>query len=275
MVDAHGGKRLIIRITTSCILLLSVWARGSAAPPATVRVLTYNIHHGEGRDREFDVPRQSRVIASVQPDLVALQEVDVGTARASGVNQVTELARLTGMYAQFGKAMDYMGGGYGVAVLSRWPFLSTKNQALPGSPEREPRTGLTVQVRAGKRGPVLQFTSTHFDQASLEDRLAQAEYLNELLVRDDVPGILAGDMNARPDTEVMKIFQPWWTEVPLSDPAPTTTPPRPALRGDHVLFRPAASWRPIESRFIDETVASDHRPVLVVLEWTGRASDRQ
>ena len=72
---------------------------------------------------------------------------------------------------------------------------------------------------------MLQFTSTHFDQASLEDRLAQAEYLNELLVREDVPGILAGDMNARPDTEVMKIFQPWWTEVLPFDPAPTTTPP--------------------------------------------------
>ena len=259
----------MIRIATSFVLLLA-WTLASASAPATVRVLTYNIHHGEGRDGEFDVPRLARVITSVQPDLVALQEVDVGTSRASGVNQVSELARLTGMYAQFGKAMDYKGGGYGVAVLSRWRFVSTKNQALPGSPDREPRTGLTVQVRAGKRGPVLQFTSTHFDQASPEDRLAQAEYLNELLIRDDVPGILAGDMNARPDTDVMKIFQPWWTEVPPVDQAPTTAPPRPLLRGDHVLFRPAGTWRPIESRFIDETVASDHRPLMVVLEWTGK-----
>jgi endonuclease/exonuclease/phosphatase family metal-dependent hydrolase len=125
-------------------------------------------------------------------------------------------------------------------------------------------------VRAGKRGPILQFTSTHFDQASAADRLAQATYLNELLIRDDVPGILAGDMNARPDTDVMKLFQPWWTEVPPVDPAPTTAPPRPALRGDHLLFRPVESWRPIESRFIDETLASDHRPLMVVLEWTGK-----
>src|SRR5712691_10039729 len=99
MIDAERCKRLMIRIVTSFALLLSVWALGFAAAPATIRVLTYNIHHGEGRDREFDVPRQSRVIASVQPDLVALQEVDVGTARASGVDQVRELARLTGMYA--------------------------------------------------------------------------------------------------------------------------------------------------------------------------------
>jgi endonuclease/exonuclease/phosphatase family metal-dependent hydrolase len=260
----------MIRIASVFSLLALVWTLASANDPVTVRVLTYNIHHGEGRDREFDVPRIGRVITSVQPDLVALQEVDVGTARASGVNQVRELARVTGLYAQFGKAMDYMGGGYGVAVLSRWPFLIIKNQPLPGSPDREPRTGLTVHVRAGRRGPVLQFTSTHFDQASPEDRLAQAEYLNELLIRDDVPGILAGDMNARPDTEVMKVFQPWWSEVPPVDPSPTTTPARPLLRGDHILFRSVGSWRPLESRLIDDTIASDHRPVMVVLEWTGK-----
>lgn len=270
MTAARNCKRFTVRIATSFALLLLVWASGSASVPLTVRVLTYNIHHGEGRDSEFDLSRLGQVITSVQPDLVALQEVDVGTERASGVNQVTELARLTGMSAKFGKAMDYRGGAYGVAVLSQWPFLSAKNQPLPASPDREPRTGLTVQVRAGKRGPVLQFTSTHFDQARLEERLAQAEYLNELLIRDDVPGILAGDLNARPDTEVMKIFERWWTEALPADPALTTPSPRPALRSDHVLFRPAGDWRPIESRFIDETVASDHRPVLVVLEWTGK-----
>ena len=164
MVHPHG-KRLMIPMTAAFALLSLVWARGSANTPTTIRVLTYNIHHGEGRDGELDLPRLGRVISSVQPDLVALQEVDVGTARTDMVDQVAELARLTGMYAQFGKAMDYMGGGYGVAVLSRWSFLTTENQPLPSSPDREPRIGLTVRVRVGEHGPVIGFTSTHFDQA--------------------------------------------------------------------------------------------------------------
>jgi endonuclease/exonuclease/phosphatase family metal-dependent hydrolase len=260
------------RIVTAFVLLLILGTLGFASP-ATVRVVTYNIHHGEGRDSEFDLPRQSRLIMSVHPDLVALQEVDVATTRASGVDQVTELARLTGMQARFGKSMDYMGGGYGIAVLSRWPFLDTQNRALPGSPGREPRVALTVEVRTGKRSPLLQFTSTHFDQASPDDRLSQAEYLNELLIRDDVPGILAGDFNARPDTDVMKIFQPWWTEVPPDDPPVPVAPQRPALRGDHILFRPSGAWRAVEYRSIDDTIASDHRPMLVVLEWAGSAAD--
>jgi endonuclease/exonuclease/phosphatase family metal-dependent hydrolase len=259
----------MMRIAPSVVVLLVLAPVGFAARPVTVRVVSYNIHHGEGRDREFDLGRQSQLIMSVQPDLVALQEVDVGTARASGVDQLKELARLTGMHAQFGKSMDYMGGDYGIAVLSRWPLLTTQTRALPGSPDREPRIALTVQVRPGAPSPLLQFTSTHFDQGSPDDRLSQAEYLNELLIRDDVPGILAGDFNARPDTDVMKIFQPWWMEVPPDDPPPPAAQQRPALRGDHILFRPAGTWRAIEARAIDDTVASDHRPVLVVLEYVG------
>jgi endonuclease/exonuclease/phosphatase family metal-dependent hydrolase len=269
MANERRGRRPVARILTSCALLLLLWGRGSANAPTTVRVLTYNIHHGEGRDGLLDLSRLSQVIISAQPDLVALQEVDIETTRVGGVNQLDTLAQLTGMHAKFGKAMDYMGGGYGVAVLSRWPVVGTVSEALPSSPDREPRTELTVEVRAGSGGPLIQFTSTHLDQGRPEDRLVQAEYLNELLIRDDVPGILAGDMNARPNTEVMKIFEPWWTVALPFDPGATTTPPRPLLRGDHVLFRPYASWRQVESRFIDDTVASDHRPVLVVLEWLG------
>ena len=75
----------------------------------TVRVLTYNIHHGEGTDGIVDLPRLAQIVKSVQPDLVALQEVDQLTERASGVDQLHALAQLTGMRARFGKAMDYTG----------------------------------------------------------------------------------------------------------------------------------------------------------------------
>jgi endonuclease/exonuclease/phosphatase family metal-dependent hydrolase len=260
------------RIFSSLLLLLLVWASDDQTVPRTLRVLTYNIHHGEGTDGRFDLSRLAGVMKTVQPDVVALQEVDRGTERSGGVDQLAELERLTNMHAEFGKAMDYSGGGYGVAVLSRWPLLITGNHPLPGSLDREPRTALTVEVRSGERGPMLQFTSTHLDQGrDPEDRLAQARYLNELLVRGEGrPAILAGDLNSRPDTEVMEIFEAQWAMAPAVDPSPTTPSGRPRSRVDHVFFRPAESWRVLESRVIDEHVASDHRPVLVVLEWTGK-----
>jgi endonuclease/exonuclease/phosphatase family metal-dependent hydrolase len=260
------------RICCSVLLLLAAWNRGAAQTvPLTLRVLTYNIHHGEGIDGRLDLSRLAGVVTSVHPDLVALQEVDERTERASGVDELAELARLTDLHGEFGKAMDYLGGEYGVAVLSRWPLLRIHNDPLPNLAEHEPRTALTVEVAVGDGGPRVEFTCTHLDQGrDPENRLAQVRYLNDRLVReDDQATILAGDMNARPDTPVMDLLLARWTNPPAVDPSPISPSGRPRMRVDYVLIRPAARWRVVESSIVDETVASDHRPLLVVLEWTG------
>ena len=105
-------------ILASLVLALSIWAPARLAASPTLRVLTYNIHHGEGTDGRIDLPRLAEVMATAQPDLVALQEVDEATDRVSGVNELDELAKLTHMHPAFGKAMNFSGGQYGVAVLS-------------------------------------------------------------------------------------------------------------------------------------------------------------
>jgi len=233
----------------------------------SVRVLTYNIHHGEGMDGAFDLPRLAEVIAGVNPDLVALQEVDQGTARAGGVNELTELGRLLGMHAVFGKTMEFQGGDYGVGVLSRAPIVRTDQHLLPGAAGREPRTALTVYVAMGEHDPLLQFTSTHLDQGrDPVNRIAQASYLNELLAGDGrEPSILAGDMNSAEDAEVMQILGEHWTDV-VTD-REVTELGRVQRRLDYVMARPASRWRTLDSRVVDATIASDHRPVLAVLEW--------
>ena len=254
----------------SLLLLLLAGVQAHRESPITLRVLSYNIHHGEGTDRRFDLVRLGGVIERLRPDLVALQEVDVGTERAFGENQLAELARLTGMHAEFGKAMDYDGGGYGVAVLSRWPLLSVRNDPLPRAPEREPRAALTVHVKLSARGPLVQFTSTHLDQGrDPENRLAQVDALKELLAHAEIPSILAGDMNARRDTDAMLALEAGWTNTSTADSDPGGASGRPRSRGDHILVRPAGHWRVIEWHVIDETLASDHRPLLAVLELTG------
>jgi endonuclease/exonuclease/phosphatase family metal-dependent hydrolase len=174
------------------------------------------------------------------------------------------------MHAEFGKAMDNDGGGYGIAVLSRWPIVNASTHPLPEAPEREPRAALTVRVKAGGRGPLLRFTSTHLDQGrEPESRFAQAAALNELLIGDGLPAILAGDMNARRDTDVMLALEAEWTNASIVDPGSADPNVRPRSRGDHVLVGPAARWRIVEWNVIDETLASDHRPILVVLELLG------
>lgn len=104
--------------------------------PWRIRVLTYNIHHGEGLDGKVDLGRIAQVIQQAAPDVVALQEVDLGTERTGRVDQAAELGRLTGLHAVFGKAFDYSGGRYGAALLSRWSIQEatpTCCQAAPGT----------------------------------------------------------------------------------------------------------------------------------------------
>lgn len=263
--------KILAAILAAALLLPPTTARADQAAGAVVRVLTYNIRHGEGRDGKVDLARQAAVMAAASPDVIALQEVDRGTARSGGVDQLQELARLLGMHAEYGRTMSVDGGEYGIAILSRWPLLGPDTQRLPGLAGREPRAALTVMIRCGRDGPLVQVTSTHLDNTrDASDRMVQASYLERVLAVGAQPSILAGDFNARWDTDVMRVFTPRWVNPAQGEPLPSPGPDgRVRGRPDYVLFRPHSSWRVVESTVLDDNFASDHRPVLTVLEWLG------
>ena len=75
-----------------------------------LRLVAYNIHHGEGMDGKLDLERIARVIAAEKPDLVALQEVDKGCKRSGSIDQAAKLAEFLKMDHRFGKFMDYQDG---------------------------------------------------------------------------------------------------------------------------------------------------------------------
>ena len=54
----------------------------------TIRVLSYNIHHGAGMDGNIDLARLATIIASIAPDIVSLQEVDCTMPRTDKVEQL-------------------------------------------------------------------------------------------------------------------------------------------------------------------------------------------
>jgi len=243
--------------------------------PLRLHVMTYNIHHGEGTDGKFDLERIARVIRAQEPDLVALQEVDVKTRRSGGVDQAAELGRLTGMRVSFGRAIDYEGGQYGQAILSRVPLEDFKLHVLPGDPQREQRAAVASHVRpwGGKR-PRVRFVGTHLHHLDETDRLAQAAEINKLFTGDETPTILLGDMNARPDSRTMGTLLAQWQDASANggaDRTPGNTFPAgaPDRRIDYILLRPGGAWRVVEARVVEEPVASDHRPVAATLEWRG------
>lgn len=261
-------KRLILLL--SLVLPLAVHA--ADAKKSTLRILCYNIHYGQGMDGKYDVERIAKVIAATKPDLVALQEIDVGVKRSGRVHQIRRLGELTGMASRYGPTQHYQGGLYGNGVLTRLPILDVVIQPLPyteATKERTtyPRGAIAVTVKAPSGEPV-RFVSTHFQHNVPEDRLAEAKRINKLFAdpKDKTLTILAGDMNATPGSDPINELEKRWVNASNSPDAPTAPSRKARVRIDYIFHRKGQSCRVTDSEVIAETMASDHLPVFAVLE---------
>ena len=272
---SHDCTNLILRVAL-CAAAFGVGSRLAVAElPREVRVVTYNIHHGAGLDTKIDLERIAKRVMAEKPDIIALQEVDQGTRRTKGVDQPAEFARLTGMEVVFGRNIDFEGGGYGTAVLTRLPIRSKESVKLksfyPPTKENPEQRGVQVLELGEQGGPGLLFLGTHLDFRPQEDeRMASAKTINELIKKHgDKPALIAGDFNATPESAPIQEFRKEWKVAGWdgADAKGILTFPadKPDRRIDYVMYRPANRWEVVEVRVLDEPVASDHRPVLTVL----------
>jgi len=263
---------LILTLAVAAITLSACQSAVEESAPSTLRVMSYNIHYGLGLDGVYDVERLAKVINEFQPDLVALQEVEIGVARSGRTDQASELAKLTGLAVRYGPAQTLQGGFFGNAVLSRFPVTDVTIQPLPYTestdPEKSfPRSAIAVTVE-GPDGNPLRIVSSHFMHLHAEDRIAEAEAINRLFAQegDMTPTIFAADLNAKPWEEPVKLLEQRWTSV-MSDPPPFTAPAnRPDVTIDYIFVRPHDAFRLVEMGTIAEPVASDHLPVWAILE---------
>jgi endonuclease/exonuclease/phosphatase family metal-dependent hydrolase len=105
------------------------------------------------------------------------------------------------------------------------------------------------------------------DNQRPQNRVNQARRLGELFGGQfDTPMVLAGDFNARPGSDPIRLLTRDWQDATAAEPEPANPSDNPRSRIDYIFFRPAGRFRVVEARVIDERIASDHRPVLAVLE---------
>lgn len=253
------------------LLLLFIVLDGHTQPAhnneKTIKVLTFNILHGATTRGDFDLDVIARVIKDTDPDLVALQEVDFKTNRARGYDLVTELGWRTKMAPLFGKAMDYDGGEYGEGVLSRTSILASRVVGLPHTLGNEPRAALEI-ITVLSTGDTIAFIGTHLDHTRDNiDRIAQVEKINEVFASNRYPTLLAGDLNDVPGSEPIRILEKIWTpSYDKSNPEPTFPSDNPRIKIDYVMFMSAKKWKVLETRVIQDTIASDHCAYLAILE---------
>lgn len=232
---------------------------GSIATPSTLRLMTYNIKHGELGGLEAI----AGVIKAEAPDLVALQEVDVDDARSGNVDQPHRLGQLVGMTSLFRTAIDLPGGGaYGVALLSRLPVLSSTRTPLTSSGEQRIVAVVDVELRPGV---TLAVAITHMDlQAGARE--AQAREIRAQLDGRTL-AVLMGDTNAEPSEASMRTlaerYRDAWATAGVGDGF-TIPPGKPTRRIDYVWLGP--EWAaPLEAHVSDARTQSDHLPVVVTV----------
>lgn len=262
---ARRTVRSAARRVRGVVLAAVLLANGASTAHAqgTLRVAAYNVKHGLGMDGVVDLPRIADVLRPLQADVITLQEIDLGTERTDRVDQTARLGELLGMQAFFGDFMPYQGGEYGMAVLTRLPVARVVNHRLPDGDE--PRTALEVEVRVGMEGRHVSVVGVHLYRTP-EERLAQADSLSAILDTRDHPVVLAGDFNSRRGDRILRSLQARdWFVVEKDGPAQTFPADDPQREIDFVMLRPVESFEVVEHHVIDEPVASDHVPLLIVL----------
>lgn len=250
---------------------------GSGTP---LRVMSYNIRSGNG-----DLAGTAAAIRALAPDVVALQEVDVHWAERSGfADQASALAERLGMHARFARiyhlpaaSADQPAREFGVALLTRYPIVRSRNDTLTrlstqeANPVPAPMPGL-LEATIDVRGTPVRVFDTHLDYR--KDPGVRARQVREMLAHIDAspgPTLVFGDMNATPDAPelqpLLHRLHDAWTGA--AGPGFTYPAEAPAKRIDYVLV--SAHFH-VRTATVPATEASDHRPVVadLVLDGGGR-----
>lgn len=237
------------------VIVISLMA-GCQSAPINARLMSYNIRNGRGIDDSISLERVARVINAEEVEAVALQEVDSVTRR-NPIDVATELGRMTNMHATFGGSIDFQGGKYGIAVLTRERPISFWRVPLPC--RLEPRSLLVVELER------YYFCSTHLS-LNEQDRVASIEIIIDELSRLNKPVVLAGDLNALPTEQPIQLLKQHFQVFDKTGPEGCCTWPAdaPNIEIDYIATY-AAEKMPAEVKshyVVAAPVESDHRPIV-------------
>ena len=229
-----------------------------------LKIVCYNIRYGELASLE----EIAGFFKDQNADIVALQEVDVNTHREAAPHQngkdfITELGYHSGMLTAYARTIYYSGGYYGIGILSKYPFKQTRKVLLPMTAGAREQRGMLLADVELPNGKMVTFVSTHLDHSTSEVRSAQVEVVNQTLMDNPYPVIIAGDFNADPESkEIKEGMKNWGRACPLEFTAPAKSP---RVKIDYIFYYPTDKWNVIKSE-TPQIQMSDHLPVTAEME---------
>lgn len=238
-----------------------------------VTVLSLNIWNYRGgwaARRE----RIARVIREAEPDVVGLQEVRRDPRQARGIDQATQLARMTGLRHRYAPSMRYWRWPRieeGLAILTPHPILRHVTVPLRWDPTDRTDPNRRIALHATLALPDerrLDCWVTHLNQRP-PMRDASAVALRDALRSGPAP-LVMGDFNAEPDSETMRTlcdagYWDMWDVAHADDPGCTYPADAPTGRIDYLFAGSEWNVERIERLGVGSRALSDHCGLLAVL----------
>ncbi|WP_153799314.1 endonuclease/exonuclease/phosphatase family protein [Foetidibacter luteolus] len=253
-------------------LIVSLLLMLQARAQTSLKVLSYNIYHGElnYQPGKASLDSIAALIRKLQPDFVACQEVDSATGRVAKIygqriDLMQELAKKTGMYGYFGKAMDFDGGGYGEGLLTKNP-VTASTVVLPNPSGGEPRALLYAHYTL-PGGRVILLGGTHLCHEHEANKVAQVAAINKVMGSSAYPSVVCGDFNFTSGSRPYQLMAKAWFDAAdvKGNPQNSFSYKKPAVRIDYAFLSKPHSWKVVDVQVIPVSY-SDHMPVLFTLQ---------
>lgn len=206
----------------------------------------------------MDVNAVVEVLRPLNADLIVIREIDKNTKRSGYVDMPAEIASKLGMQQFFAKAMNYDGGEYGTAVLSRYPIIDSARYILT-VPSGEPGPLAVIKVQV-KEGQTLTFAGTHFN-ANAARREGQPAQLLEFLKDVEGPLIVGGNFNDQLAGDTYLKLKTRFSLICTEGCAFNYPASNPSSHTDYIIYAPAERFRIVENK-VGGASTSDHLPVI-------------
>lgn len=266
----NSNTRFLSLFTSVMLIvgLLSLCTGLSLPSQQSVKIISYNIHHGKDMEGNDQIRAMAEFIKASHADVIALQEVDSVCTRSGQVDQTAELARIAGMQGVFLRHFSFQGGAYGQALLSKYPIDTVEAVRLPVVSDNGQQTVVMliadISITDTQR---IRLVNVHLDYRSSESRDQQVQLIIDRLKTSELPIVFTGDLNAVPESpeieRLMRELQLTDTHQKTDYTFPTNNPDR---KIDYILV--GAGMEPIDSQ-VPEITYSDHLPIISEVRING------
>jgi endonuclease/exonuclease/phosphatase family metal-dependent hydrolase len=237
-----------------------------------IKVMTYNIHHGKGKDGKLNLQRIADKVAASGADVFGLNEVDkVFSARSNHIDQISWLSAELNMQQSFGPSITLESKEtssvrqYGNALLSRHPIKFETNHMIQNRRWFvEGRALLETTIQNGDQ--LVKIYVTHLSLNPLLQR-NQVNFIINKLQSEKLPIILMGDLNMKRGSQTWKKLTGQLTDVcyeAFLKPCSTFPSTKPKSQLDYIFISSNFHIDHVEVLKHDPK-ASDHLPIKATL----------